>query len=155
MWKLLRVFNRSYDHPTQLQYIKANPYCLCWLMAELSPSCCWLSAWCKADMILPRRSGWMFSLLSSHSTSPPSAIVEINTKSLQKENKWKTYFWYLLSGFYNSYSNLTKEGFLVPAFPVCRFMDFQCFIQSINYILFGGKRTHKDVTSGFLSIIYK
>lgn len=74
-----KVFSRNCRYTIQVLCFKNQPYCLCWLMAELSPSCSWLRAWCKADMALPRRSGWMFSLLSSHSTSPPSAIVEIKT----------------------------------------------------------------------------
>ncbi len=77
MWKMLG--KKCSTETAVTQCFKDHPYCLCWLMAELSPSCCWLSAWCKADMSLPRRSGWMFSLLSSHSTSPPSAIVEMKT----------------------------------------------------------------------------
>lgn len=74
---LVKGAQQKTAYTIQMLYFKSHPYCLCWLMAEVSPSCSWLRAWCRADMALPRRSGWMFSLLSSHSTSVPSAIVEI------------------------------------------------------------------------------
>lgn len=42
-------------------------------------------------MSLPRRSGWMFSLLSSHSTSPPSAILEIKSSLLLSDRHMDQY----------------------------------------------------------------
>lgn len=81
-------------------------------MAELSPSWSWLRAWCKADMALPRRSGWMFSLLSSHSTSPPSAMVELKTtRWLQPDrNRCNGYVFGFLSVLIH-YGNLVLQLF--------------------------------------------
>lgn len=103
------MFNKIYHFPIHVQCFKASPYCLCWLMA----SCCWLSAWCNAEMALPRRSGWMFSLLSSHSTSPPSAIVEIkNIYSCWKTDK-QTQAYELLPALHLIYTdNLVTEYYL-------------------------------------------
>lgn len=113
---LQKVFSRNSQYTIRMQCFKNHPYCLCWLMAEQSPSWSWLRPWCRADMALPRRSGWMFSLLSSHSTSPPSAIVEIKTtRWLQTDrnthrHRCISYFFMFLSVL-NHYSNLFLQLF--------------------------------------------
>lgn len=78
-----------------------SPYCLCWLTAVLSPSCSWVRARFKDDMFLPRRRGWIFSLLSSQSTSPPSAIVK--TRCYLAARYTDITMYYLQSNLYSLY----------------------------------------------------